>query len=40
MYQAVLDTLSWQDDDVRATLSLGRRHGHCGLAAEPWPREI
>jgi hypothetical protein len=38
--KAVLDTLSGQEDDVAATLILGRRHGHRGLAAELWPRTV
>ena len=24
---------------MHATTDCGRRHGRCGLAAEPWPRE-
>jgi hypothetical protein len=37
--EAVLDTLSGQDEDV-GHLSFGRGHGHRGLAAEPWPRTV
>ena len=25
---------------MHATTDCGRRHGRCGLAAEPWPREV
>jgi hypothetical protein len=38
--EAVLDTLYGQDDDTAATLILRRRHGHRGLAADPWPRKV
>jgi hypothetical protein len=35
-----LDTPSEQDHDVRHPRLWARRHGHCGLAAEPGPREV
>jgi hypothetical protein len=36
---ATLDTLASPADDARYP-DCGRRHGHCGLAAEPGPREV
>jgi hypothetical protein len=36
---ATLDTLAAPEDDVRHP-DCRRRHGHCGLAAEPGPWEV
>jgi hypothetical protein len=35
-----LDTLASSADDVRHPRLWARRYGHCGLAAEPGPREV
>ena len=36
----VLDTLIWPNHDGAATDCGSTGYGHCGLAAEPGPREI